>query len=236
MRRLAMIVGVLAGLGLGAADAAEAPQNYGQAMAWYERAAAEGNPRAQFYLGVMLETGIRGDTDPAAAVQWYRKAAAQGHVEAQFKLGLMHYQGIGVGRDLPAAARWYRSAAAGGSAEARYNLALMYERGVGVKRDIARAATLFAEAADGGATAAAYSLSVLYARGIGIGRDLGAALMWLDVALATGLGGSEDYRKGLVEALPAATVAEAERQAAERVARMRAKLNPLRAPAPGDGG
>ena len=41
-------------------DKVPVPENYGQAMRWYERAAEGGDAKAQFYLGVLLESGVRG--------------------------------------------------------------------------------------------------------------------------------------------------------------------------------
>ena len=120
MTRLAVVVGLCGGLwSLTAAAEVPVPENYGQAMGWYERAAEAGNARAQFYLGVMMETGVRGAPDVSAAAGWYEKAARQGHADAQFKLGLLYYEGRGVARDRAAAAEWYAKAAESGSAEAR---------------------------------------------------------------------------------------------------------------------
>ncbi|TDI58337.1 MAG: sel1 repeat family protein, partial [Alphaproteobacteria bacterium] len=45
------------GAGLATADTG-APKTYGDAMRWYEETARAGNPRAQFFLGLMYERGI----------------------------------------------------------------------------------------------------------------------------------------------------------------------------------
>ncbi len=76
MTRFAVVVGLCGGLCTAAAAAqVPVPENYGQAMDWYGHAAEAGNARAQFYLGAMMETGVRGPPDVSAAAGWYEKAA-----------------------------------------------------------------------------------------------------------------------------------------------------------------
>ena len=130
------------GAGLAKADTG-APKTYGDAMRWYKQAARAGNPRAQYYLGLMYERGINVREDAATAASWFAKAAAQGHAEAQFKLALMHEKGSGVAKSAAQAARWYRKAANAGLGAAQYNLGLLYDRGEGVTRDPARARALY---------------------------------------------------------------------------------------------
>ncbi len=221
MIRVAFCAGLIATLmGISTVAVAEVPvpQNFGQAMSWYERAAEAGNAEAQFYLGVMYETGVRG-SDMAIAAKWYRKAAEQGHVEAQTRLGILYYQGRGVPADLAEAARWYAKAAEGGSPRAQYNLALMYERGQGVPANAAMAASLYDKASDGGIAQARLNLGSLYARGDGVKRDPQRALMWLTMATASGLKVSDAVRQELLDELTPAQEAEAKRLADERLAK-----------------
>jgi hypothetical protein len=140
MKRVAFI----AALGLMlpvAAVAAETPtpDSYGAAMRWYERAAEAGSAKAQFYLGLMHETGQGRPADPAAALGWYRRSAEQGFAMAQFKVGLFLDRGTGAAVDARAAASWYEKAASQGFAPAQYNLGLLYAEGRGVDRDVASA-------------------------------------------------------------------------------------------------
>ena len=57
-------------------------QDYEQAVRWYAKAAAQGNARAQFNLGVCYENGngVECDMDMAAAL--YTAAAEQGNQNA----------------------------------------------------------------------------------------------------------------------------------------------------------
>ena len=53
-------------------------QDYKLALAWYRKAADQGNANAQFNLGCMYEEGQGVAQDYKKALTWYRKAAAQG--------------------------------------------------------------------------------------------------------------------------------------------------------------
>ncbi|KOR28138.1 hypothetical protein TI04_11700, partial [Achromatium sp. WMS2] len=57
-----------------------------QAVAWYRKAAAQGNAYAQYSLGWMYENGRGVPQDDTQAVFWYRKAAAQGDADAKAAL------------------------------------------------------------------------------------------------------------------------------------------------------
>ncbi|WP_406569303.1 tetratricopeptide repeat protein, partial [Aeromonas veronii] len=65
-------------------------------MAWYRKAAEQGDAMAQFNLGAMYEQGKGVAQDDKQAVAWYRKAAEQGYAMAQSNLGGMYNTGSGV--------------------------------------------------------------------------------------------------------------------------------------------
>ena len=109
-----------------------------KAVEWYEKAAAQGYPKAQFELGEMYGSGEVVSTiakDPIKAIKWYEKAAAQGYPKAQFALGEIHLTGEGVAKDPAKAVMWYQKAAAQGYIKAQYNLGWMYQNGRGVAKD-----------------------------------------------------------------------------------------------------
>ncbi|MDP6603774.1 MAG: tetratricopeptide repeat protein [Rhodospirillales bacterium] len=204
------------------------PGNYGDAMRWYERAAERGSAQAQFYLGLMLENGVRGEPDAKAAAGWYLKAADQGHVEAQSRIAEMYYAGRGVAPAPIEALRWFAAAAEGGWPSAQYNLALMYERGIGAAADASRAVRWYERAVESGIDAARRQLSYLHAvGGPGLEPDPIRALMWLDIAAEAGLEGESEYRDGLTARLSAADLAEAGALGEERLERLQGS-----APAP----
>ena len=65
------------------------PQDYGQAVAWYRKAAEQGHAAAQFNLGFAYSNGQGVPQDYAQAVAWTRKALEQGYAVAG-------WQGAGV--------------------------------------------------------------------------------------------------------------------------------------------
>jgi TPR repeat protein len=115
------------------------PQNYGEALHWYRKAADQGNVKAQYALGYLDYMGEGVPQNLNEAFNWYHKAAEQGDSKAQYALGLSFYEGRGVAQDRVESARWYRKAADQGIAQAQYCLGYMYYYGQGVPQDRAEA-------------------------------------------------------------------------------------------------
>ena len=88
------------------------PPDAAAAVAWYRRAAEQGDARAQYNLGGMYREGRGVPPDAAGAVAWYRRAAEQGHTRAQYNLGGMYAEGLGVPPDAVEALMWLTIAAA----------------------------------------------------------------------------------------------------------------------------
>ncbi len=68
------------------ADFAGAPNEWRQM-------AEQGQPAAQYNLGIMYEYGRGVRQNDAEAAKWYRKASVQGVSVAQYKLGIMYVYG-----------------------------------------------------------------------------------------------------------------------------------------------
>lgn len=102
-----------------------------QAGVWFGRAAEQGHPAAQRYLGLTL---LRAGKN-AEAARWYRQAAAAGEVEAQHELGILLLQGRGVERDEAGALRWFRAAAQEGLTRARSSWGWCLVNGRGTAKD-----------------------------------------------------------------------------------------------------
>jgi TPR repeat protein len=92
--------------------AAFSHQNFNAAAVIFGPLAEAGNPRAQFYLGLMYETGRGVPQDYLTAAYWYRRAANQGETTAQYRLGLLFDKGQGVTQDYIEAHKWLNLAAA----------------------------------------------------------------------------------------------------------------------------
>ena len=75
-------------------------------------AAQAGDPRAQYNVGVMYQSGIGVNTNMPLALQWYHKAAAQNEENAQYNLGVIYLQGIGVEKNQDTAIGWFEKSAA----------------------------------------------------------------------------------------------------------------------------
>ena len=82
------------------------PQDFKQAVYWYEKSANHGDREAQYHLGVMFDHGRGVPQDYKQAVYWYKKSADQGIARAQYNLGVMHFLGHGVEKDPIEAYAW----------------------------------------------------------------------------------------------------------------------------------
>lgn len=104
-----------------------APQNFGKAVDWYERAAAEGDTAAQIELGFLYFVGRGVEQDFGRAYELFRQAAYRNSGIGQYNLGIIWYTGNGVEQsDLIKAYAWFSIAASnrfGDGAQARDYLA-----------------------------------------------------------------------------------------------------------------
>jgi len=82
------------------------PQDYKEAVKWYNKAAEQGHTYAQSRLGLMYDNGQGVPQDYKEAVKWYTKAAEQGNAAAQCNLGVKYDNGQGVLQDAVQAYAW----------------------------------------------------------------------------------------------------------------------------------
>jgi TPR repeat protein len=117
------------------------PKDLTQSAYWYRKAADQGNPAAQVYLGYMYTVGMGVPQDKAEAVRWYRRAASAGNAEAEVNLGALYIRGDGVKQDIQEALRLLKSAAEkrDGRADAYLGLATYLGSGVAVDHTAAEA-------------------------------------------------------------------------------------------------
>lgn len=81
-----------------------------RAFAYYTTAATLGSARAQWKVGVMLDTGLGTARNSKAAVRWFRKSGQQRLGAAWSSLGLMQQKGLGTSMNMAAARRSYKKA------------------------------------------------------------------------------------------------------------------------------
>ena len=104
--------------GLGIFSAATAPEDYAQALFWYQKAADQDHALAQFNLGQMYALGHGMPKNDAMALMWIRRAAAGGDAGAQFELGRRYARSSVHGTEMDAvesrieAFKWFSLAAA----------------------------------------------------------------------------------------------------------------------------
>ena len=87
-------------------------QDFAEAKAWFEKAAAQGNVAAMEQLGFFCERGLGGEVDIAKAKEWYEKAADKGNAAAMVGLGKMYFRGYdGIEKNYGTALEWFKKAA-----------------------------------------------------------------------------------------------------------------------------
>jgi TPR repeat protein len=84
--------------------------------------AHQGDPEAQFSIGIRYDLGYGVERNPEEAAQWFQKAAEQGIIGAYIYLGIKYEFGSGLAQDQAAAKDWYRRAALHGWPQGAYLL------------------------------------------------------------------------------------------------------------------
>lgn len=94
-----------------------------QKVMYAKRAAAQGNARAQFDLGLMYAKGEGVVKNEKLAFNYFHKAARNNHAEAKFYMGLSFSQGRGVKKQSQLARYWFKLAVKAGHQKAMAHLA-----------------------------------------------------------------------------------------------------------------
>ena len=84
--------------------------------------ADQGDPDAEWQMGILYHDGEAVPKDDALAVRWFELAAAQGYVRAQSTLGAYYWAGRGVPQDLSRAYFWSQLALAQGDEDSKSRL------------------------------------------------------------------------------------------------------------------
>ncbi len=153
--------------------------------------ADQGEPAAQFRLGVMYETGEYPAIPKSLkkAAEYYEKAADQGYMPAKNKMAVIYYHGLaGYEKDVTKSIALFKEAADSGRADSRFMLGSLYLKGVeGLDKDVKEGTRLIYTAALKGNEMAMDELGVMYFNGTEeIKRDRGKAYMWYKRAAGKG--------------------------------------------------
>ena len=160
----------------------EAGGNLKEAVAFYQKAADQNLPEAQYTMGYMYAHGEGLPEDDAKAILWFRKAAEQGMPEAQQMMGIFYEQGRGEPLDFEQAADWFRKAAEQGYPDAQYHLGYLHVVGKGVPANNTEATKWFLRAAENGVVDAQFQIGFFLARGEGVEQDVVEGYKWLSIA------------------------------------------------------
>jgi TPR repeat protein/transglutaminase-like putative cysteine protease len=168
----------------GGADFKEAMDAYRRddrrsGLALLQRAAAGGDPAAEFELAVVHHTGTGLPPNLALARDWYGKAALKGHLQAQRELA--HLLGKVEGRP------WLLKSAQGGNGDALLDLAVIHVKGDGVPQDLQKGFDYALQAAESGQVKAQAFVASAYGLGVPVPSNGIAAIYWAKRASANEL-------------------------------------------------
>ena len=158
-----------------AADRRYLEKDYEMAFMLYQRAAADGDPEAQYKLGKMYYGGEGTEKNTDEAIRLFRLAAEQGYEKAEFRLGAAYQLGWDIAQDKESAFYWYKRAAEHGNVKAMLYIGYYCETGYGTEISIPEAMGWWRralDASDGKCCEAAYKLGHYYYVGIDGKRDL----------------------------------------------------------------
>jgi uncharacterized protein len=150
------------------------------------QAAAQGDPKAEFFLGRSYAKGIGVPQDYSQAAGYYRQSAAQGYAKAQNNLGALYAEGLGVPQDYTEAIKWFHKAADQGDPLAELSLGLYYSTGRGVTSNAVEAVKWYQLAAAQNRMEAQLALGDLYLGGKGIPANFEEADKWFEKAATQG--------------------------------------------------
>ena len=111
------------------------PKDVQGGIAWYLKAAAQGDAASERELGL---TYMRGEGVPQSdkdAFAWLYSSSRQDDPIAEYNLAYLYLKGRGVTRDDTAAFAWYYRSAQHNDAFGEWGVGYMYDAGLGVKKD-----------------------------------------------------------------------------------------------------
>lgn len=162
-----------------------------------KKAADEGNPEAQYRLGLLYANGEGVELDYVEAAFWFDESARQDLTDAQRALAWLYANGYGVDQDNQQARHWYVQAAESGDPDAQCLVGHMYLVGrFDAPIDIQSAMLWFEQAAAQNHATAQYMLGKLFAGGESVAQNDEAAFQWLTLAI---MNGSEKAKSELAQ-------------------------------------
>ena len=151
-----------------------------------EQIAHQGDPHAQYLMGLLYRDGGLLIPDTAKAQKLLERAAEQDLDAAQYALGKLYLSDDADVHDPTKGIYWLKRAADNGNEYAAYRLGKEYLSGNNVPKDTSTAAEYLRQAADNGSAYAQYLQGKLRLMGEGVPKDKEAAQYWFSVAEQNG--------------------------------------------------
>lgn len=153
----------------------------------FTNAAARGDAEAQYYLGLLYQTGRGVAQDDEAAFNWLLAASEGGYAQAKWELSKAYAGGQGTTKAPDKAFKWMEDAANAGQRDAQFYLGQTFSHGRGVARNLQTAQAWYRRAAENGQVLGMRELGTIYLNGTEITPSDGQeAMRWLSAAAEAG--------------------------------------------------
>ena len=119
------------------------PQNFSEAISWFEKAVQQGSIDAMIELGLAYDDNGLTTPDYAKAVSYYAEAYSAGSAHGAYCLGTMYESGHGVAEDMAKAFELYKYAAENGHARGMAKTGMFYHDGLGTEKNVVKAVECF---------------------------------------------------------------------------------------------
>ena len=156
--------------------------DYNTALQIWAPLAQEGNPAAQYSIGLLYDQGKGVKKDPQTALKYFQAAIKQNLPAAQYYLGVKYYAGLGVKKSPSKALDLVTRAAEQDHLQAQFQLAYFYDRGIGTPVNLKKATQWYTRAAENGFGPAQHALAARYLTGHGTSLNLEQGVFWLEKA------------------------------------------------------
>ncbi len=156
------------------------------AAAELEQIARQGDPHAQYLMGLLYRDGGLLIPDTVKAQKLLERAAEQDLDAAQYALGKLYLSDDADVHDPTKGIYWLKRSADNGNDYAAYRLGKEYLSGKNTIKDAETAVSYFRQAANNRNAYAQYLLGKLYLMGEGVPKDKDAAQYWFSVAERNG--------------------------------------------------
>lgn len=147
-------------------------KNMEEALRWARRAAGQGHPVAQAFLGARYYFGDGVSKDYDEAYEWFEKAAAQQYSYAIADLGRMHLEGHGVRKNPARARELFLQGVEMNNGQAQFLLGRMYYEGTGVPKDVKSGVEWYRKSAEAGNSAGRAALNAHFKKSHNISAAL----------------------------------------------------------------